>query len=231
MRIDRRNVPALLCGCALLGALAPVAIAHFRLLAPASWIEEGQYGDPQWLAPCGGTAKDPGKPTGALTKVQGGEKLHIRIREMAYHPGFYRVVWHGGEVHFRCDSLSSAAARSRRRPLPAYRSVRYGTGGRRTHPEYQLLQMHPAGDRIHGGPFPQQRGRLLLPPLRRASGTGESESADRYPVSGREEVASADRCHMSKSKILIVLMSQPEPEVAYAGPASASRRSLLVAQG
>jgi len=92
MRIDRRNVPALLCGCALLWALAPVAIAHFRLLAPASWIEEGQYGDPQWLGPCGGTAADPGKPTGALTKVQGGEKLHIRIREMAYHPGFYRVA-------------------------------------------------------------------------------------------------------------------------------------------
>jgi hypothetical protein len=92
MRIDRRNVPALLCGCALLCALAPVAIAHFRLLAPASWIEEGQYGDPQWLGPCGGTAADPGKPTGALTKVQGGEKLHIRIREMAYHPGFYRVA-------------------------------------------------------------------------------------------------------------------------------------------
>ena len=92
MRIDRRNLPSLLCGCALTGALAPVAIAHFRLLEPASWIEEGQYGDPQWLGPCGGTAADPGKPTGALTKVRGGEKLHIRIREMAYHPGFYRVA-------------------------------------------------------------------------------------------------------------------------------------------
>ena len=60
-------------------------VAHFRLLEPASWIEAGRYGDPQWLAPCGGTAADPGKPTGALTNVRGGEKLHIRIREMAYH--------------------------------------------------------------------------------------------------------------------------------------------------
>jgi len=87
-----KNVPAILCGCALLGALAPVGVAHFRLLEPTSWIEEGPYGDPQWRPPCGGSADDPGKPTGAVTKVQGGEKLYIRIREMAYHPGFYRVA-------------------------------------------------------------------------------------------------------------------------------------------
>jgi hypothetical protein len=62
------------------------------LLEPASWIEEGPYGDPQWLSPCGGSTADPGKPTGAVTKVQGGEKLHIRVREMAFHPGFYRVA-------------------------------------------------------------------------------------------------------------------------------------------
>src|SRR5579859_6537473 len=87
-----RNIPTILCGCALLVSLAPIGIAHFRLLEPASWIEEGRLGDPQWLAPCGGTTADPGKPTGAVTKVQGGEKLHIRIREMAFHPGFYRVA-------------------------------------------------------------------------------------------------------------------------------------------
>src|SRR5215472_4812201 len=88
--------------------------------------------------------------------------------------------------------------------------------------------MHPAGDRVHGGPCPEQRGRLHVPPLRCASGASESKSADRYPVSGREEIASADRRHMSRSKILIVLMSQPEREVIYAetGPTSASRRSL-----
>jgi hypothetical protein len=92
MRIDTRNVPTLLCCGAFLGAFAPVGIAHFRLLEPASWIEEGPYGDPQWLPPCGGSVAGPGKPTGAITKVQGGEKLHIRIREMAFHPGFYRIA-------------------------------------------------------------------------------------------------------------------------------------------
>jgi len=82
----------LLGGCLLL-ALAPRGVAHFRLLEPASWLQESEkFGDPQWSAPCGGTLTDPGKPTGAITKIQGGEKLHIRIREMAFHPGFYRVA-------------------------------------------------------------------------------------------------------------------------------------------
>jgi hypothetical protein len=78
-------------GC-LLFVLASRGFAHFRLLEPASWLEESEYGDPQWSAPCGGTLTDPGKPTGAITKVTGGDKLHIRIREMAFHPGFYRVA-------------------------------------------------------------------------------------------------------------------------------------------
>jgi hypothetical protein len=66
--------------------------AHFRLLEPASWLEESQLGDPQKKAPCGGTSADPGKPTGALTRIQGGDKLHIRLRETVFHPGFYRVA-------------------------------------------------------------------------------------------------------------------------------------------
>jgi hypothetical protein len=86
-----RIVRILLCGCALL-ALSPSSFAHFRLLEPVSWLQESKFGDPQWSAPCGGTFKDPGKPTGAITKVQGGDKLHLRIREMAFHPGFYRVA-------------------------------------------------------------------------------------------------------------------------------------------
>jgi hypothetical protein len=86
-----RTLTILLGGCLLL-ALAPRGVAHFRLLEPASWLEEAEFGDPQWSTPCGGTFKNPGKPTGAITKIQGGDKLHIRIREMAFHPGFYRVA-------------------------------------------------------------------------------------------------------------------------------------------
>ena len=86
-----RTFTILLGGCLLL-VLAPRGVAHFRLLEPASWLEEAEFGDPQWSTPCGGTFKNPGKPTGAITKIQGGDKLHIRIREMAFHPGFYRVA-------------------------------------------------------------------------------------------------------------------------------------------
>jgi len=87
-----RTVYALFGGCILLAVLVPPVTAHFRLLEPASWLQESELGDPQWSAPCGGTSTDPGKPTGAITKIQGGDRLHIRIREMAFHPGFYRVA-------------------------------------------------------------------------------------------------------------------------------------------
>ncbi len=87
-----RTFSILVGGC-LLFALVPSGAAHFRLLEPASWLVESEdLGDPQWSAPCGGTLTDPGKPTGAVTKIRGGDKLHIRIREMAFHPGFYRVA-------------------------------------------------------------------------------------------------------------------------------------------
>jgi hypothetical protein len=87
------RMSSILVGAFLLAALAPYGIAHFRLLEPASWIVESEeLGDPQWSSPCGGTLTDRGKPTGVVTKIRGGDKLHIRIREMAFHPGFYRVA-------------------------------------------------------------------------------------------------------------------------------------------
>src|ERR1700675_3768597 len=51
-----------------------------------SVLSDAPLGDPQWSAPCGGTLTDPGKPSSAITRIQGGDKLHIRIREMAFHP-------------------------------------------------------------------------------------------------------------------------------------------------
>src|SRR5690606_19231983 len=73
-------------------AAAPMVSAHFKLVAPASWIVEDMRGDPQKAAPCGGTIADAGTPTGAVTKVQGGQKLHIEIDETIYHPGHYRIA-------------------------------------------------------------------------------------------------------------------------------------------
>ena len=88
MRIPRNFLIA----SAALAALLPQGNAHFRLDEPLSWIKEAPNGDPQKAAPCGGTSADPGKPTGAVTNVQGGEKLHLKIQETVFHPGFYRVA-------------------------------------------------------------------------------------------------------------------------------------------
>ncbi len=80
-------------GCAALLAVTPtVMYAHFRLLEPSSWLVEDARGDPQKAGPCGGTNADWGKPSYVVTKVTGGQKLHIRVQETIYHPGHYRVA-------------------------------------------------------------------------------------------------------------------------------------------
>jgi len=108
-------------------ALVPLAVAHFQLLEPASWLQESEaLGDPQWSAPCGGTLTDPGKPTGAITRIQGGDNLHIRIREMAFHPGFYRVAL---SVNSRAELPPDPEARSEPgadgRPRSASGAIQY----------------------------------------------------------------------------------------------------------
>jgi len=77
---------------AALMTLAPFAEAHFKLLEPGSWLVESNLGDPQKLAPCGGTSANSGMPTNTVTKVQGGQKLHIKVQETVFHPGHYRVA-------------------------------------------------------------------------------------------------------------------------------------------
>jgi len=72
--------------------LAPLADAHFNLLEPQSWLVENDLGDPQKLGPCGGTSANPGMPSNAVTKVQGGQKVHIKVQETVFHPGHYRVA-------------------------------------------------------------------------------------------------------------------------------------------
>jgi hypothetical protein len=73
-------------------AAAPSVSAHFILMQPKGWIEENQLGDPQKLGPCGGVSTDPGKPTGVVTEVPGGELLRLKVQETIYHPGHFRVA-------------------------------------------------------------------------------------------------------------------------------------------
>ena len=71
---------------------APMVSAHFKMLSPAGWIVEDLRGDPQKIAPCGGTNADAGKPTGAVTPVKGGGRLTISIDETIFHPGHFRIA-------------------------------------------------------------------------------------------------------------------------------------------
>lgn len=80
--------------------LAPLAEAHFKLLEPQSWLVENDLGDPQKLGPCGGTSANTGMPSNAVTKVQGGQKMHIKVQETVFHPGHYRVAL---AVHSRSE--------------------------------------------------------------------------------------------------------------------------------
>lgn len=73
------------------GLGAAVADAHFKLVEPASWIEEDERGDPQKMAPCGGSLTDGGTRTGAVTEVRGGDMLRVVVDETVYHPGHFRV--------------------------------------------------------------------------------------------------------------------------------------------
>jgi hypothetical protein len=88
------NVPLRLVAALAAGVFATPAIvgAHFKLVEPASWLVENERGDPQKAGPCGGSNTDWGKPSYAVSKAVGGQKLHIKVQETIYHPGHYRVA-------------------------------------------------------------------------------------------------------------------------------------------
>ena len=77
---------------AALAVITQSASAHFKLMEPASWLVESDRGDPQKAGPCGGSNTDWGKPSYAVSKVTGGQKLHLKVQETIFHPGHYRVA-------------------------------------------------------------------------------------------------------------------------------------------
>jgi hypothetical protein len=87
----KRYARLLLAGAAAAVAV-PLAQAHFKLLEPPSSLLTDERGDPQKLAPCGGTSEDQGTLSGIVTPVQGGQPLLLRIQETIFHPGHYRVA-------------------------------------------------------------------------------------------------------------------------------------------
>jgi hypothetical protein len=87
-----KNMTRLALAALLAGAAPVLAHAHFILVEPAATLAQNRLGDPQKLGPCGGTSANAGTPTGAVTKVQGGAPLHVKIEETVYHPGHYRIA-------------------------------------------------------------------------------------------------------------------------------------------
>ena len=87
-----RHAVALLLVLMGLALAMPLAEGHFKLLAPQSWIVENDLGDPQKAGPCGGTSANAGTPSNVVNKVQGGQKLHLKLQETVFHPGHYRVA-------------------------------------------------------------------------------------------------------------------------------------------
>jgi len=79
-------------GLAALALVSLTAQAHFKLDTPASWIVQDDKGDPQKMAPCGGTMADGGTRTGAVTELQGGSMMPLAVTETVYHPGHDRVA-------------------------------------------------------------------------------------------------------------------------------------------
>jgi hypothetical protein len=75
------------------------AHAHFKLLKPASWLNEDSLGGPQKGSPCGpgnskpfiGDDKQPNPVSDATTTFRAGETITVELDETVYHPGYFRI--------------------------------------------------------------------------------------------------------------------------------------------
>jgi hypothetical protein len=87
-----------LSGLVLLALIAiPVAPvhAHFKLLAPASWLNEDSSGAPQKGGPCGPGGADDVQPVPMsmkVTTVHVGDMVDVQIEETIHHPGWFRIA-------------------------------------------------------------------------------------------------------------------------------------------
>jgi hypothetical protein len=78
---------------------APQAHAHFKLMKPASWLNEDQLGGPQKGSPCGpgntrpfiGDNVDPIPASDAVTTFHAGETISVEWQETVYHAGYFRI--------------------------------------------------------------------------------------------------------------------------------------------
>jgi hypothetical protein len=78
---------------------ATTAHAHFKLLEPASWLNEDAQGGPQKGSPCGpgntrpfiGDDVQPIPASDAVTTFEAGATVTVKWQETVYHPGYFRI--------------------------------------------------------------------------------------------------------------------------------------------
>ncbi len=81
--------------CFALSLISGSASAHFRLLKPASWLNEDKNGGPQKGSPCGIGGFDEPSPipiSGAVTTYKAGETITVEWVDTIPHPGYYRIA-------------------------------------------------------------------------------------------------------------------------------------------
>lgn len=95
--MPKHLVGGLVLGIAL--SFATHAHAHFKMLKPASWLNEDQLGGPQKGSPCGpgnsrpfiGDDMQPAPTSGMVTTFKAGETIQVQLDETVYHPGYFRI--------------------------------------------------------------------------------------------------------------------------------------------
>jgi len=94
LRPTTRNTKRILAQAFVIGVggiFAPAsAQAHFVLQTPEAWMSQDDLGGPEKLGPCGDEGG--GTPTGKVTVFHPGQTITVKVNEVVYHPGHYRVA-------------------------------------------------------------------------------------------------------------------------------------------
>jgi hypothetical protein len=91
----RRLSSLVLVAVALIAVSVAPVHAHFKLLAPASWLTEDNSGGPQKGGPCGPGGGDDVQPVPMsmkVTTVHAGDMVDVQIQETIHHPGWFRIA-------------------------------------------------------------------------------------------------------------------------------------------
>ena len=164
--------------------------AHFKLLAPASWLVSNDRGDPQQPRHAAAMRKTKACPVTSSAKPSAAKKPQVRVQETVYHPGHYRValavnsrdelppdpVTTTRETKKGPRSIWAVVQSPPQKPVPAHglfprctrvRATPQTYRGGRPAPEHQLREVHAPDRSVDGRARVERARRVHLSPLRR----------------------------------------------------------------